>query len=435
MTIICGTDFSEHSGQAARAAAALAQCLGEPLRLVHVLSNPGNASLPALGMFYEPVEELLASQAEKLASEFSIAASPLVLEGPADLRLATLANDLQARLIVVSSLGARKAEHWLVGSVAQGVMQRSEVPVLVVREAASIEEWARGERALQILIGVDLGQSSRAALRWAEALRDIRPCDVCVAQVAWPIGEHARFGLEGPIPLDHLTPELQAFLERDLRTWVGELRGAGKTTLRISACWGRVDTQLTLLARENQADLLVLGNHRRPWTSRMWHGSVSYGVVHQTQANVACVPCSPELGERSEITRYRSVLIPTDFSTLANRALPAGYGLLSEGGEAHLLHVVTSDQGDAPPDLSAHLRALVPATAEALGITTHVHVLEESEAWSGIWHTASRLAVDVICMAAHGRTGAARAFVGSQAEEVLKHAHQPVLLVKSGARR
>jgi nucleotide-binding universal stress UspA family protein len=213
------------------------------------------------------------------------------------------------------------------------------------------------------------------------------------------------------------------------------VRGPGKTTFLVSACWGRFDTQLTLLARENKADLLVLGNHRRAWTGRMWQGSMSRGVVHQTQANVACVPCPPESRDQSELTRYRSVLIPTDFSVYANRALPAGYGLLSEGGEVHLLHVVTADQGLAAPDLEARLRALVPPTADALGITTHSHVLEEAEAWSGIWHTASRLAVDAICMATHGRSGVARAFLGSQAEEVLKRAHQPVLLVKSSARR
>lgn len=434
MTILCGTDFSEHSGQAARAAAALAHHLGEPLRLVHVLADPVNAAIPAVGMVYEPLEEQLAIQAEQLGRQFSITASATVLEGPAALRLAAYAREVRARLVVVSSLGAHKEERWMVGSVAEEVMQRSDAPVLVIREAESIEQWARGERALQILVGVDLGQSSRAALRWVEALREIRACDVCVVQIAWPIGEHARFGVKGPVPLERLSPELLSYLERDLRAWVGELRGEGKTTYLVSACWGRFDTQLALLARENQADLLVLGNHRRGWTRRMWHGSISRGVVHQSEGNVASVPCPLDGHEQSELIRYRSVLIPTDLSLFANQAVPAGYGLLSDGGDVHLLHVVTPDQGDPSPDLEARLRALAPSNAETLGITTHTHVLQEAEAWSGIWHTASRLGVDAICIATHGRSGAARALLGSQAQEVVKRAHQPVLLVKSSAR-
>lgn len=128
--------------------------------------------------------------------------------------------------------------------------------------------------------------------------------------------------------------------------------------------------------------------------------------------------------------RFRSVLIPTDYSALANRALGAGYGLLTDGGEVHLIHVLTCERGEAPPDLDVRLRALVPAGSEERGIETRVYVVEESEAWSGIWHTDARLGVDVICMSTHGRSGPSRFLVGSQAEEVVRRARQPVLLVK-----
>src|SRR6187401_2132227 len=72
MTIVCGTDFSENAGQAARAAASIALCLNDGLELVHVLSDPAAAGLPALGVFYAPLRVLLADQATKLASDFSI---------------------------------------------------------------------------------------------------------------------------------------------------------------------------------------------------------------------------------------------------------------------------------------------------------------------------------------------------------------------------
>ena len=435
MTIVCGTDFSDQSSQAMQAAGALARHLDEPLKLVHVLANSGNASIPALGMISEPLQNMLVAQAEQLAVELSIRVSPVVLEGPADETLAEFARTEKARLLVVSSLGEHKAERWRVGSVAAGALRRSEVPVLVVRESESIRDWAAGKRPLQVLVGVDLGQSAKSALRWIESLREIGPCDVVVVQVAWPIGEHARFGVKGPMPLEGLHPELKALLERDLRAWVGALRGAGKTVFSVRACWGRVDTELMLLAQESRADLVVVGNHRKAWSKRFWEGSVSLGVVRQTQANVGCVPCSPVDGENAEgITRYRSVLIPTDFSAASKAALAAGYGLLPEGGEVHLLHVVTSDGEPTQPNLDARLRALAPPGAESLGIETRVHVVEEAEAWSGIWHTASRLGVDAICMATHARSGPARAILGSQAQRVVKHAHQPVLLVTPDAR-
>ena len=433
MTIICGTDFSDNAGQAARAAAGIARCLNDRLELVHVLSDPAAAGIPALGMFYAPLQELLADQAAKLARDFAIAVNPIVLEGPADQRLIDFARDASARLIVISSLGARKQDHFRVGSVAERVLQRADVPVLVVREAASIEQWLESKRPLRIVLGVDLGESARAALRWVEALRQIRPCDVRVVQVAWPMAEHSRFGLKGPIELEGLRPELHALLDRDLRAWTGTMSGEGLVSFSVSACWGRFDEQLALLAQEDNADLLVVGTHQRAWAARVWQGSISRGVVHRSFCNVACVPRPASASaDRAEIKRFRSVLIPTDFSALANRALGAGYGLLPEGGVVHLLHVLTCERGEAPPDLDARLRALVPTGSEARGIETRIHVVDEVEAWSGIWHAAMRLCVDAICMSTHGRSGASRFLVGSQAEEVLRRARQPVLLVNGG---
>lgn len=431
MTIVCGIDFSENAAQAARAAASIARCLSERLELVHVLANPAAAGIPALGVFFAPLQELLTEQAGKLAREFSIPVNPTVLEGPADERLVDFARTANARLIVVSSLGARKQDQFRVGSVAERVLQRSEIPVLVVREATSIEQWARNERPLKVLLGVDLGQSARAALRWVEALRQIRPCDVQVVQVAWPMGEHSRFGLKGPIELEGFRPELRALLDRDLRAWTGSVLGEGEVSFSISACWGRFDEQLALLAHEERADLVVVGTNQRSWAARVWQGSISRGVVHRSACNVACVPRPASSAvDRAEISRFRKVLIPTDLSPLANRAIGAGYGLLPDGGEVHLLHVLAREGGDTAQDWDMRLRALVPAGSEERGIETRVHVVDEAEPWSGICHGAARLGVDVICMSTHGRTGSSRLLLGSQAEEVVRRSRQPVLLVK-----
>lgn len=431
MTIVCGTDFSENGALAARAAASLARRLNDRLELVHVIADPAVAGIPALGAFFAPLQGLLSEQATRLAREYSVVVNPTILEGPADERLVEFARNVGARLTVVSSLGSRKQEHYRVGSVAERVLQRSDVPVLVVRDAESIEQWAEGKRALRVMLGVDLGESARAALRWVEALRQIAPCDVRIVQVAWPMGEHSRFGLRGPIELEGLRPELHALLDRDLRAWTGPVSGEGQLSFSVSACWGRFDEQLAQLAREEQADLLVVGTHQRAWAARVWQGSISRGVVHRASCNVACVPrAAAEAANSREIPRYRRVLIPTDFSVLANRAIAAGYGLLAEGGEVHLLHVLTCGRSEAPPDLDARLRALVPLGAEQRGISTRIHVVDEAEAWAGIWHAAARLAVDVICMSTHGRSGPSRFLVGSQAEEVVRRARQPVLLVK-----
>lgn len=291
MTIVCGTDFSENSEQAGRAAAAIAKRLGVPLKLVHVV-----AESPVLLSFAPSdatLQTALGAQAEKLHRHFGVEVEPVALFGVAHEALVELALGASASLIVLSSLGSKKQSHWLVGSVAERVVQSSSIPVLIVRDAASIEAWASDERALKVMLGTDLGATAMVALRWVEGLRRILPCDVCIAQIAWPIAEHVRLGIKGPVELEGLRPELQVRLETELKAWAGALQGKGETSFVVSAGWGRVDSHLAQLADEAHVDLLVVGTHQRAWAARAWQGSVSRGALHYAASNVACIPPAP----------------------------------------------------------------------------------------------------------------------------------------------
>jgi nucleotide-binding universal stress UspA family protein len=123
------------------------------------------------------------------------------------------------------------------------------------------------------------------------------------------------------------------------------------------------------------------------------------------------------------------VLIPTDFSPFANRAIPVGYGIVALGGIVHLLHVVTRKPGEDDPYITDRLRALIPKAAVTRDVLTEIEVIQDENAWEGIWHAAGRLGVDAICMATHGRSGISRVVLGSQAQEVVLHVRQPVVLV------
>lgn len=282
MTIVCGTDFSEHSDRAARAAASIAKRLAIPLKLVHVIDLPVTTN--------EPLRARLRTQAEALGVQFGVDVEPLVEPGVADERLVALASDLDARLLVVASLGKRMQQRWLLGSVAERVAQASPVPVLVVRDGANLEAWARGTRVLRVMVGVELTPASKVALRWAGELREVGPCELFVVQIAWPAEEHQHLGLSGPIPLDHLRPELAQVLLRDLKQWAGERPRADDPSFVVKTGWGRVDSHLTQFAAESKVDLLVVGTHRRAGIARLWQGSVSRGVLHGAEMSVACVP-------------------------------------------------------------------------------------------------------------------------------------------------
>jgi len=428
MTVLCATDLSDHARVATRAAAAIARRMGSPLKLLHVIDEIGAEKDFVATTAYEHLRTIVQNEAAMMARDFGIDVEAIVTPGFADETVVAVADDVKASLVVVGSLGRRKQHRWLVGSVAERVVQGSSRPVLVVRDGAPIEAWARGEQALQVLVGIELSPSSRPALRFAETLRAFGPCDITVVMVAWPQGEHARLGVPPPMPLDSLNPAVKAPLMRDLERFVGTLSGAGTITLDVRPCWGRVDANLAALAGDTKADLVVIGTHHRAGVARAWHGSVSRGVLMDAPGNVACVPGDVLNVDDTPIRRMQRVLVPTDFSPLADAAVAAAYGLVGAGGTVHLLHVQTADTVSTEhPEVE--LKARTHPGAEALGITTELEVIVHESAATAICTAAARMGADAIVMTSHGRSGITRAVLGSQTDKVLRDAKRPVLVV------
>jgi len=137
--------------------------------------------------------------------------------------------------------------------------------------------------------------------------------------------------------------------------------------------------------------------------------------------------------EATEWTGYRRILWPTDFSPLANTALPHAVGLAAAAGaELVLLHVLPSLAAYAVPELAGALSVSLQRKArvaaerqlrwlerQVKGPNFRLHtVLTEGVPFDQILRAAKRLRCDLIVLATHGRTGLAHAMMGSVAEEV-----------------
>ena len=160
---------------------------------------------------------------------------------------------------------------------------------------------------------------------------------------------------------------------------------------------------------------------------------------------------------------YRHILVPTDFSPAAQRAL----GYACEEATHHqakltLLHVLQHRPATevyyvkAAPQSSTgyaefgeRLPMFPPAAPETIRREYQEEALVQLHdlvpaSFTGPWEaqvaagdpaeaivrTAAELDVDLIVMATHGRTGLPHILLGSVAEKVLRHAPCPVLTVK-----
>lgn len=147
---------------------------------------------------------------------------------------------------------------------------------------------------------------------------------------------------------------------------------------------------------------------------------------------------------------YKHILIPTDGSELASRALAHGLALAKEVNAPVTLVTVTQPwsafdmahkarEGDRDPlhqfgeIAAASAKSILDVAgqkAKAVGVAFElVHVPDQHPA-EGIIATAEKNGCDLIVMASHGRRAVGRLLLGSQAVEVLSHSKVPALIVR-----
>lgn len=448
--IICGTDFSTNSLEAADVAAALAIRLQTSLVLVHAYMRLIHVIVPDLNETPTYLRQCLHLEAERLRALGAIVEENLS-EGIPDEALVRISSQRNARLLIVSSIGFHDSTRWFTGSTAVRSAESSPVPTLVVRESAPFAAWARGERALKVFVSTDFGSSSDAALRWVAALRELGPCEVIAGHVIWFPEEAARLGLShhaglgGDLPTMHSVlerdlPGMKSILERDLREKATRLLGSNEVSVQVDGNWGRADHPIVGMAMESQADLLVVGTHQRTGLGWLREGSVSRGILTYAPMSVACVPTPA--ASRMEGPRTRKclrVLVAVDLDEPYGFAAAHGYSIVNPGGTVRLLYNLEPLFLRGPSDANetaqlvvaseAKLRALAPETADAPDITTEVEVTENRGTAEAICAAAERFGADIICIGSHTRPGFTAKVLGSVSLAVLQTSRRPVLVV------
>jgi nucleotide-binding universal stress UspA family protein len=142
----------------------------------------------------------------------------------------------------------------------------------------------------------------------------------------------------------------------------------------------------------------------------------------------------------------RKILVPTDFSPHAQRALEwAAFLASAHGSEIVLLHVVPPASAMWAPDIELEhrieeqlaelwTRTEEKLKAEASAIRERVKsvapLVIQGQPFLEICEVAKGHGVHLIVMGTHGRTGLQHVWLGSVAERVVRHAPCPVMTVR-----
>lgn len=199
------------------------------------------------------------------------------------------------------------------------------------------------------------------------------------------------------------------------------------------------------------ADLVVLTTHGYGPLTRMWLGGVANALVRTLPMPVLLTRPRGEttdLLESVNLTPFQRVLVPLDGSPAAEAALaPAmAIGQLMSAEYTLAQAIELPMLGYAP---AAHVAGLEQRILEEWQILAQQSLDRAAEIMRGqgaaattrvlfgptapaITDYARDHACDLIAMATYGRSGVARALLGSVAERVVQYASVPVLLCRPG---
>ena len=191
-------------------------------------------------------------------------------------------------------------------------------------------------------------------------------------------------------------------------------------------------------------DLVVMGTHGRRGLSRKMLGSVAEEVVRLAPCTVFTV--REQASFKSLEENLKRVAVPVDFSDYSLAALRYAKELAASFDArlnlAHViedrLHPIFYNAGitsvyEMHPDIETRvMKAMKEHFVEAGGPDIDVefailkgHAIDQIADW------AKNIKSDLIVLATHGLSGLNRAILGSVAEGVVRHAHCPVITVKT----
>ena len=144
---------------------------------------------------------------------------------------------------------------------------------------------------------------------------------------------------------------------------------------------------------------------------------------------------------------YRKILVPVDGSPASNRGLTEAIGLArNQGATLRLVHVLDElilgpgaetvvylgNTVDLLREAGEQVIAKAEAAVQASGLESESVILEITggRAADSIVAEAKACGADLIVLGTHGRRGARRLVMGSDAEEIIRTTPVPVLLVR-----
>jgi nucleotide-binding universal stress UspA family protein len=295
--ILCPMDFSTGSLNALALAGAVARAHGARLTALHVrpLAMPGPET-PTVG-FDAPVrprefdavrQQLTAAARDIVGTRVDFEAA--VTAGEPVHNILDCANTRATDLLVMGTHGTSGFQRLLLGSVTEKVLRRASCAVLTVPPGAYVPTK---RPFTHLLAAVDFSDCSLRAATFAASVAAASDATLTLVHVVeWPWHEASDTALQGVPPAQaQAVADYRRYLEAGAHERLDALAASAmpgrKANTRVS--FGRSYREILDAARQDGADLIVLGVHGRGSLDLAFFGSTASHVVRAASCPVLTV--------------------------------------------------------------------------------------------------------------------------------------------------
>ncbi|MGC1454724.1 MAG: universal stress protein [Nitrospirota bacterium] len=211
----------------------------------------------------KPCDEALA-EVEKIAKTERMLVKTVCEEGEVHERIVDLADAENCDVIVMGKRGLHRIERALIGSVTARVIGHTQRDVLVVPNGTAVG-WKK------IVLATD---GSRYCAKAAEAAISFAKSYGGELRIISVVDVPSEYYAEAPQAVDDLVRKAKGFVA-DVKKQA-EAAGVKAETFVGEA---EADEAITNLAKEQNADMIVIGSHGRTGLRRLLMGSVAEKVI------------------------------------------------------------------------------------------------------------------------------------------------------------
>lgn len=185
---------------------------------------------------------------------------------------------------------------------------------------------------------------------------------------------------------------------------------------------GRTFNEVTIVAKDNNIDLIVMGSHGASGFKELFIGSNTEKVIRTSEVPVLAIK-----GDQSDV-KFDKVVVANDFTEDIKESFKQIIQFLkSNGGKPHFL-MVNTPNNFKPTHVAEEIVRGFLSQFELEEYEFSIY--NDLDIEKGILNFAERVNADLIAMGTHGRKGFARFLNGSISEDLMNHSPRSIITFK-----